>query len=1024
MNFVHLHNHTTYSGLDGVPLPIELTTAAAKLGQPAVAITDHGSCGGHYDAFRHNPSHIQIIYGCEMYVATENMADRIRNNYHLVLLAQNAQGLENLYKLVTIANEVGFYYVPRIDREVLLQYSDGIIALSGCLRGEANQHLINNEEQKAINSLRWYQECFPNRFFLEFQSHNIAEMKNVYPALKRIGEQLGIPPVVTNDVHYIAPDDQKIQQALWCIRTKSTMSNPKIRCGDSYYLRTTEEMYEIFGDTLPDGLSNTVKIANMCDPDIKMHSAPPFLVPAFHENPADVLWSHIQRGVKSRDLSQYQDRLQYEFDIICDMGFPDYFLIVEDVINYMKSKGIIWNIRGSGAGSLVAFALGITHLNPMLYGLKFERFLNKDRVASMPDIDIDVPSSHRDDVIQYIVDKYGYDYVAQIIAVGRFGIRRAIRDIARVQGVPLRMADRLAKSVSSESPVLDLDNNAIAKQIVDTYPDLELANLLVGRIRNFSTHAAGVVVGDRPLNKLLPLCRPIGGGDLHLSQFDMKCIDAMGLLKLDILGLTTLDWIQQICNQVNLDFEDIPLDDPATFMLLSEGRTTGVFQVESEGMRAVLRQMRPQKLSQVSDAIALYRPGPKEQIPQYIAAKNGDITPSYLVPEMEQILGDTYGICVYQEQVMSLAQMLAGYTASEADVFRKDISKKNAAGMERHHRIFIKQVTKKYGVKKANLLWEQIKGFARYGFNRAHATDYAAITIITAYLKQHFPGEFWCALIAAERDNTKRGTIIAKAKKAGIRIVVDVCQAQEVTTMTKTDESITIFLGLRDIAQIPVTHAQNIVSARGIVPFVDLRDFLCRVSGKHMNARTLTFLAKSGALDSLYPNRTNIINSASELVKYGRAHKSKAQMPLFETDALPISSSYQPTPPALIAQYEKEAIGCYLTSHPFSKLEQMETELLASKQITHRLQDITVGQRVAVVGIVTRIHTLLTKKGRRMCFVTLSGIDTEVSVTVFPNVLANTQRFIKEGNSLIVNGYMQRYNDKVSLVAQVIQSAE
>ncbi|MFN2114799.1 MAG: DNA polymerase III subunit alpha, partial [Anaerolineae bacterium] len=768
MSFTHLHVHSEYSLLDGLARVPDLVRTAKDRGFDALALTDHGVMYGAIRFYQEaNAVGIKPILGCELYVAKRTRHDRDskldRRSYHLTALAANETGYRNLLELVSRAQLEGFYYRPRVDHELLEQHSDGLIILSGCPSAEIADYILTGQLDKARKSLAWHRDVFGERFFVEVQNHDLDFIPELNRHLVGMARDMDLPLVATNDVHYALPTDTHAHEVLLCVQTGTTMVDPnRMRIGDSFYLRTEDEMRALFPD-LPEAIDNTSLIADMCEVELTFNQ---YKLPRFDVPEGETAQTYLRRmceaGLGDRYptvTSEIRERLDYELEIIHGMGFDDYFLIVWDLCRHARRQGIWWNVRGSGAGSIVAYVLGVTSIDPIAHNLIFERFLNPSRV-SMPDIDLDFPDDQRDDLIRYTFDKYGHDRVAQIITFGTLGARAAIRDAGRALDMQLDLVDQVARIVPAipgkpcgiddvlREPGQDRDsaNEFYRGELAELYGKndevrhlIDTARAIEGVTRHASTHAAGVVIADRPLVEYVPLHRPTHAAadeqpPLPVTQFAMKDVDRLGLLKVDFLGLSTLTVLRRAAELIELNhgvrytLDNIPLDDPSIYELLSSGNVTGVFQVEGAGMRKMLRQMKPQQFEHVVAAVALYRPGPMDYIPAYIARLHGDEEITYRHPLLEQILAETYGICVYQEQIIRIARDLAGYNAGEADTIRKAVGKKIKEKLLRHREKFVEgAVSNGIPKKTAGELFDDIETFARYGFNKAHAADYAVI---------------------------------------------------------------------------------------------------------------------------------------------------------------------------------------------------------------------------------------------------------------------------------------------------------
>ncbi|HSG45507.1 MAG TPA: DNA polymerase III subunit alpha, partial [Anaerolineales bacterium] len=803
MSFAHLHVHTEYSMLDGFSNIKKLVKRVKELDMPAVAITDHGTMFGVIDFYNAAKAEgVKPIIGVEAYMAARGMKDRDskldRSSYHLLLLAENETGYKNLLRISSAAQLDGFYYYPRIDRDFLAAHSEGLICTSGCISAEIPRALLNDNPEEAVSHMNWYYDVFgKDRFFVELQQHNIPEITDLNKKLLEMGVRYSANYIATNDVHYINQADARLQDVLLAVQTNSLLSDEKrMRMSDdSYYLRTSQEMNTLFAE-VPESLSNTLLIAERCNVDLgfKGYHLPDFPVPEGFT--AETYLRHLcNEGAKKRygdraTSKEVQERIDYEFGIIHKMGFDAYFLIVWDLCRYAKENGIWYNARGSAAGSIVAYVLDIALVDPLHHDLLFERFLNPGRI-SMPDIDLDFRDDRRGEMLEYCVRKYGNDKVAQIITFGTMGSKAALRDVARVMDIPLPEVDRVAKLVpfvSGRSTTMD-DAKEVPefKEIYDTQPHLreliDTAAKMEGTVRNAGTHAAGVVISDKPVVEYLPLHRPTSNSEetpiKTVTQFEMGILDSLGMLKVDFLGLITLSVMARACDMiekrhgVKYDLDNIPLDDPKAFELMGSGQTAGVFQVEGGGMTRWLVEMKPKTLDNIIAMVALYRPGPMAFIPDYIARMNGEQDVQYRHPKMEPIFNDTYGIPVYQEQLMRAAVELAGYTPSESDELRKAISKKKAKEIAKHRAKFVKGAVKNDIEKEtAEAIYSDWEEFARYGFNKSHAADYGVIAVQTAYLKAHYPAEFMAATLTASASQTEKVALyVADARSMDVPVL-------------------------------------------------------------------------------------------------------------------------------------------------------------------------------------------------------------------------------------------------------------
>ncbi|MBN1919943.1 MAG: DNA polymerase III subunit alpha [Anaerolineae bacterium] len=1065
--FVHLHTHTEYSLLDGLSSPKALAERAAELGMKALAITDHGVMYGAVDFYKAcKVAGIKAIIGMEAYVAPESRFSRDRNEgkaYHLILLAQNQQGYLNLLSLASLAQLEGFYYKPRIDKELLLQYGEGLIVLSACLQGEVPHLLLEGQEAQAREAARWYQEHFPGRFYLELQTHDIPEQKLANAQLIALAHEMGLPLVATNDIHYARKEQFEAHDVLLCIGTGKLVAEPKrMRMSDnSYYMHSPQEMAELYAH-VPEALENTVRIAEQCD--VQIAFAPPYHLPRFpvpegFPDSESYLRHLCDRGMvlrygKDATRPEYVERLEYELGIIHKMGFDDYFLIVWDLCRAAEQRDIWWNVRGSGAGSVVAYTLEVTNVEPFKNRLFFERFLNPDRI-SMPDIDLDYPDDRRDELIAYAAERYGADKVCGIITFGTLGARAAIRDVGRAQGIPIGDVDRVARLVPNVpgKPVSIAEALETIPELKDLYDSmpymrqlLDTAQQLEGVARHASTHAAGVIVSDRPLTDYLPLNRPTkSDGEAYaldrVSQWPMDVVDAMGMLKVDFLGLRTLTHMRKTCElieqehgrKLNLNtipYERVP-DDPvkdadvkAAYDLLTSGETTGVFQVEGAGMRRTLQEMRPFQFQHIIAAIALYRPGPMDNIPTYIKRLHGEEAITYRHPILANILDDTFSVLIYQEQIMQIAVEMAGYKPGQADEIRKAVAKKKKDLMEKHQRMF-REGAQARGIpgEIADAVWGDIEFFARYGFNRAHATDYAVITGQTAYLKAHYPLEFMTALMTTERNNVEKlGFLIADARRTGLTVLGPSLTHSEVEFIIEhlQDGERAIRIGLSAIKNVGEEAMRLIVEARKAGgPFKSLDDLANRVDLRKVNRRALECLIQAGALDEFGPRPALLAVLDTVLNSSGHTHEARdvGQFSLFGdslglTNAIQLPSHYPPISTRQILEWEKELLGVYLSEHPLAQQEREFLEHSLTNTTLERMDTEMPGQQLTVLGMVQRIRRITTKKGDMMAFVTLESPGGVAEVVVFPRTYERSRELLTEGRVVVVSGKLDARQDR------------
>ncbi|HXF69912.1 MAG TPA: DNA polymerase III subunit alpha [Thermoflexus sp.] len=1081
MPFVHLHVHSEYSLLDGLSRLDDLVRRAAEMGMPAIALTDHGVLYGAVTFYQKaQEAGIRPILGMEAYLARRTIQDREpddRSLYHLTLLAMDEVGWRNLIRLATIAQLEGFYYKPRIDKALLERHADGLIVLSGCPSAEIPRLLAQGRLEEAEAVAAWFAERFPGRFFLELQSHpGVPELDDINRGLATLSRRMNLPLVATNDVHYVRPEDAGLQDVLLCIQTGKRLKEPgRMKMSDqTYYLRSPEEMRELFAE-VPEAVNNTLRVAEMCSLTLELgrHRLPRFEPPPGFPDPAAYLRHLAEEGFRARfpqPKPGYRERLEYELEIIHRMGFDAYFLIVWDLIRYARERGIWWNVRGSGAGSLVAYCLGITRVDPIELDLIFERFLNPARV-SMPDIDIDFPDDRRDEMIRYAVSRYGADRVAQIITFGTMKARAAVRDVGRALDLPLPEVDRVARLIPAipgkEISIRDLldPSNEEGRELRRLYEEkdyirelLDLAMQLEGTVRHAGTHAAGVVIADRPLVDYVPLHRPTGvkgtargengegNGEeeaagrsplLPVTQFDMEALEALGLLKIDFLGLSTLTVMRETCDLVarrhgvRLDLDTIPTDAPEAYALLGRGETMGVFQVEGRGFSRMMRDLKPRAFSHVMDALALYRPGPLEYIPNYIRRMRGQEPIEYRHPRLEPILQRTMGILVYQEQIMRVAIDLAGYTPSEADELRKVVAKKKGEAFPKQRAKFLEGCVRN-GIPQeiAEAIWGDIEFFARYGFNAAHAASYAMITVQTAYLKAKYPVEYMCALMTVDRDKVEKiGLYITECRRLGIQVLgPDINRSEATFTIERTaDGKEAIRFGLAAVKNVGEGAVARILAARREGgPFRDLDDLARRVDLKEIGRRAMESLIKVGALRD-FGNRAQLLEVLDRLMEASARYHRERQMgmlSLFELSgvSLEAASLVGPLPPVpeveenQILEWEKDLVGAYLSETPLTRqwptLQQLITHTAAD------LSEETHGQTVRLAGIVRAVRTTTTRTGETMAYVTLEDIHGTVEVVVFPRLWKQKGSLARPEAIIMVVGKVEAGGREPRVVAE------
>jgi DNA polymerase III subunit alpha len=1058
--FTHLHVHTEYSLLDGAARIEKLVKRASELGMSALAITDHGVMYGVVDFYKAcHKAGIKPIIGCEVYVAPNRRTDRIPGrddgNRHLVLLAENEEGYRNLIKIVSMAHVEGFYYKPRVDKELLKMHGRGIIALSACLAGEVSEYLLNNQFEMACQSALEYQEIFgAGNFFLEVQNHGLEEQRKVNAGMLQVHEKTGIPMVATNDVHYIKREDAFVQDVLLCIQTGKNLADASRMSFSSqeFFLKSEDEMHLLFGE-YPDVLKNTESIAERCQVDFQFgeHYLPVFEVPEGFTLDTYLREKCLEAFPKfyPEQTKEQRDRLEYELGVISQTGFSGYFLIVSDFCQYARSHGIaVGPGRGSAAASMVAYLMEITTVEPLKHDLLFERFLNPERV-SMPDIDIDFDPDGREKVIQYVTEKYGADKVCQIITFGTMGAKAAIRDVGRVLGMPLARVDKVAKAIPSDLGMTLEKALAVSPnlgKLIEEDPEtkrlFELAQSLEGMPRHASTHAAGVVIAKEPLSSYIPLQRTSDGGFL-MTQFPMKTVEEIGLLKMDFLGLRNLTIIQETIRRIEetrghlIDLLKLPLDDEATYKMLSSGNSTGVFQLESGGMRSVLKELKPSCLEDIIAVNALFRPGPMEQIPEFIRRKHGGKI-SYLHPKLQSILQSTYGIIVYQEQVMQIARDLAGYSLGRADLLRRAMGKKKKEIMEEERQSFIYGLVDSSGEclipgalkcglteSEASEIFDLMAKFAEYGFNKGHATAYAVISYQTAYLKANYPLEFTAALLSTVMNSSDKVSFyIHEARSTGIQILPPDVQSSQVGFSI---EGQGIRFGLGAVRNVGVNVVEKIMEARSEGPFKTLYDFCIRVDGKVLNKRVLESLLRAGAFGALCSRAQGIqaLDSILDLAQRRQRDKESGQFSLFDFSDSPDEGMELPeveeySERELLAM-EKEYLGLYLSGHPLGSLLP-RLKNATSSDILSCLES-EEEKKVILGGLVTGYRTSVTKKGEMMASFVLEDLTGAIEVLVFPRVFAQSSG-IRDDEIVVIEGRYNIREDERKLFAEKIMGLD
>jgi DNA polymerase-3 subunit alpha len=1047
-DFVHLHLHTEFSLLDGLGRINDLAEQGSQLGFDAMAITDHGALYGAV-AFTQAVAAkgMKPIIGVETYVARRSMHDKEgkadSQPYHLVLLAENWEGYQNLCRLITDAHLEGYYYKPRIDHEILARYSKGLIGSSACLSGEVAKALEVDDWDLARKTAGTYADIFgKDRFFLELQDHGLPEQRALNAKLMRLAPEVGLDLIVTNDLHYVRRDQHEAHDVLLCVGTGSNLDTPGRMKFDSseFYLKSAVEMAGLFPDNL-DAIRRTRGIAEMVDLKLPFGQ---LRIPSFPVPEGETIETWLRKECQAGLARRYgtvtpdlQARLDYELDVICRMGYAGYFLIVADFTAFARQQRIAITVRGSAPGSIVTYTLGITPVDPIHYQLPFERFLNPDRVT-MPDIDVDFEDGRREEVINYVSRKYGADHVAQIITFGTMLARAAIRDVARVVGMSYGEGDRMAKAVPNQLGIkLDeaIETSPALKEMYQNEPGvhrvIEFAKQLEGVARNASTHAAGVVISREPLTELMPLQRATNS-DAVMTQYEMHGVDALGLLKFDFLGLSNLTILRQAVDLIRdhrgeeIDLEKIPLDDKKTFDLLTTGETTGVFQLESAGMRRYIRELRPSTVFDLAAMVALYRPGPMDNIPAYIRRKHGEEKVTYLHPLLEPYLNRTYGVFVYQEDIMSASTALAGFTGPEADMLGYAIRKKKAALMTEMRHKFVTQAAER-GVKPQviDAVFAAFQPFERYGFNKAHATCYGLIAYQTAYLKANYTVDYMTSVLTAFRDNEEKvAAAVAECRRLGIDVRPPDVHRSFVEFTVEEDA---IRFGLLAVKNVGESAIQSIIDAREADgDFRSLADFCARVDLRLANRRVLESLVKVGAM-SRFGHAAQLLAALDDALVAGQAaqrDRTTGQTALFDMGSAP-EALEQPLPhvPEALSRerlrWEKELLGLYLSEHPLGALAEQIAQYVSA--YSGDLKDESLdGQRVVMGGIVTAIRTVVTRAKETMAVATLEDLQGTLEVVVFPRMYGTSGGTFAEGTILLVAGRVDHRGEETSLLADAV----
>ncbi len=1057
MAFTHLHLHTEYSLLDGACRINKLMDRVKEIGQSSVAITDHGVMYGVIDFYNAaKEKGVKPIIGCECYVAARSRHDKIHGldsqRYHLVLLCENETGYKNLIAMVSKAWTEGFYTKPRIDRELLLKHSEGLIALSGCLAGEVASCLVRGDYDGAKEVALWYRDLFgKDRYYLEIQNHGLREQLEINPELIRLSRETGIPLVATNDCHYLEKDDSSVQQVLICIQTNHTLGEETGLefSTDEFYVKSEEEMLSLFSQ-IPEAVSNTQKIADMCNLEFEFGNTklPHFEVPNgmnHFEYFKNQCFYGLCKHFGENPPQNYVDRLNFELEVINKMGYVDYFLIVHDFIRHAKSRNIpVGPGRGSGAGSLAAYCIGITGIDPLKYNLLFERFLNPERV-SMPDFDIDFCYVRRQEVIDYVISKYGADHVAQIVTFGTMAARAAVRDVGRVLGLPYGTVDEVAKLIPNELKITIDKALKMSPELRQLYGDNEqvenlinIARKVEGMPRHASTHAAGVVITRDPVSSYVPLAL---NDEAAVTQYTMVALERLGLLKMDFLGLRTLTVIDdavKLIKKNNPDFclDDIDVNDSATFEMLSQGRTDAVFQYESAGMRSVLSRLKPESLEDLIAVISLYRPGPADSIDTYIHNRHHPEDTKYKSEILKDILDVTYGCMVYQEQVMEICRKVAGYSYGRADLVRRAMSKKKLDVMEKERQIFIHGIPGDeictgaiaHGVseKAANDIFDEMSNFAKYAFNKSHAAAYAYVSYQTAWLKCHYPCELLAATLTSVLDSsTKVSTYISECTRLGIRVLAPSVNSSFEGFTVKNGA---IRFGLLAIKNLGRGFIRTIINEREAAgKYTSFYTFCKRVYSKEFNKRAVESLIKCGALDGLDLNRRQMLYMLPVIVGELDADKNRnvaGQIGFFDEGSQFAGMNEIKAPDfeelarkELLA-FEKEITGLYISGHPMDEFKEVSRKIKADTISEIVETDGSFGSkykdncRVKIYGIISRVEKKTTKSNSVMCFITLEDISASVECIVFSKLYADRVTQLQAGNVVVINGRLSLREEK------------